>query len=300
MFRTNLRFVLWGALGLWAAAASAADPWQNAQIMPKSDQLMLRVGGEVAGDVHQIEWPATVERIEGQWLWIADHGGYHVPAISGWVSKDEMLKLGEAHDWYMDMLQNYDAPWLHWLIGICLENRRESGPAEEEYLKCLSLKAGPHDAEAVRRAVEGQPNLLDAAVRLLRSWTLASNSAEEAATAASVLKDSRRPPRTRAFAGLTCTSKGRSIFARRSATTSPKSKGSSKKSRRGSQGPTWRRTAGRTRTAISSCRPMKRINSPPPRIPPTRRPALIVGKAIWAPPSFISVARRRSAMRRGR
>ncbi len=189
MFRTNLRFVFWGALGFWAAAASAADPWQNAQIMPKSDQLLLRIGGEVAGDVHQIEWPATVERIEGQWLWIADRGGYHVPAISGWVSKDEVLKLAEAHDYYMDILQTYDAPWLHWLIGICLESRKESTPAEEEYLKCLSLNAESHDADAVRRAVEGQPNLLDAAVRLLRSQTLATNSVEQAVMAANVLKE---------------------------------------------------------------------------------------------------------------
>ena len=82
MLKANLGLILWGALGLWAAAASAADPWQNSQIMPKSDQLLLRVGRECTGDVYQIEWPATVERIEGQWLWIADHGGYHVPAIS--------------------------------------------------------------------------------------------------------------------------------------------------------------------------------------------------------------------------
>ena len=189
MFQTNFRLVLWGVLSLWAAAACAADPWQNARVMPKSDQLLLRSDGEVTGNVYQIEWPATVERIEGQWLRITDHGGYHVPAISGWVSKDEVLKLDEAHDHYMGILQTDDAPWLHWLMGICLESTKESGTAEEEYLQCLDLKEKPHDVDAVRRVVEGQPNMLDAAVRLLRSQTGATKSVDEAVTAANLLKD---------------------------------------------------------------------------------------------------------------
>ena len=70
-----------------------------------------------------------------------------------------MLKLDEAQDYYMDVLQTYDAPWLHWLIGICLESKKESSPAEEEYLQCLNLKAEPRDASAVRSAVERQPNI---------------------------------------------------------------------------------------------------------------------------------------------
>ena len=157
--------------------------------MPKSDQLLLRIGREVAGDAYQIEWPATVERIEGQWLWIADHGGYHVPAVSGWVSKDDVLKVDEAYDYYRGILETDDAPWLHWFVGICLENRKESVSAQEEYSKCLNLKAEPSDADAVRRAVEGQPNLLDAAVRLLRSRLDATKSVDEAVAAANTLKD---------------------------------------------------------------------------------------------------------------
>ncbi len=215
MFRTNLRLILWGASALWAAAACAADPWQNAQIMPKSDQLLLRIGQEFTGDAYKIEWPATVEHIEGQWLWIADHGGYHVPAISGWVRKDEVLKLDEAHSYYMGILQTYDAPWLHWFVGICSENRNESGPAQEEYFQCLNLKAEPRDADAVRRAVERGPNALDAAVRLLRSQTKAPNSFGEAVTAANVLRDLRQLPRTRGFGGLNCFSNGRRLFAGR-------------------------------------------------------------------------------------
>ena len=145
MFLSNLRLALWSVLGLSAVAAYAADPWNGARIMPKSDQVVLRVGGECTGGVYQIEWPATVERIQGQWLWIVDRGGYRVPPVSGWVSKEEVQKLDESHDYYMRALQTEDAPWLHWLMGIYLENKRESKAAQEEYLECLKVSPGSPD-----------------------------------------------------------------------------------------------------------------------------------------------------------
>jgi tetratricopeptide (TPR) repeat protein len=186
MFRTNLRLILWGALGSWAAAACAADPWQNCRIMPKSDQLLIRDGREITGDVYQIAWPATVERIEGQWLKVVDNGGYRVPAVSGWVSKDEVLKFDEAHAHYMESLRTADAPWVHWLVGICLEERNESETAQEEYLKSLSAAPGDTNAVrmAVRTAVEMNPNLLDPAIRLERLKATEAKSAEEAVAAA--------------------------------------------------------------------------------------------------------------------
>ncbi len=182
MFRTNLRLVLWCGLGLWAATACGADSWLNCQIMPKSDQLLLRVGREISGDVYQIEWPATVERIEGQWLWVADRGGYHVPVVSGWVSKDDVLKLGDAQTFYMEFLRNADAPWVHWLLGICLETGNESSVAQQEYLK--SLGVARDDANAVSAAVAANPNLLDAAIRLEGVKAAAAKSATDAAAAA--------------------------------------------------------------------------------------------------------------------
>jgi hypothetical protein len=174
-------------LGLWAATACAADPWQNARIMPKSQQLLLRAGREFTGDVYQIEWPATVERIEGQWLWIADHGGYRVPSVAGWVSKDEVLKVAEAQDCYLEILQTTDAPWIHWLLGICLEQSKETETAQEEYARCLNVS--PRDGRAVQMAVAGNANLLDAAVRLGRLQADAAKSVAEVAAAADLLQN---------------------------------------------------------------------------------------------------------------
>ena len=110
MVLRNLRLAIAGLVFLSAVAAYAGDPWNGARIMPKSDQVVLRDGGECTGGVYQIEWPATVERIQGQWLWIVDRGGYRVPPVSGWVSKEEVLKLDESHDYYMRALQTEDAP----------------------------------------------------------------------------------------------------------------------------------------------------------------------------------------------
>ena len=151
--------------------------------MPKSDQLLLRDGREITGDVYQIAWPAAVERIEGQWLWVADHGGYCVPPVSGWVSKDEVLKFNEAHAYYMESCRTADAPWVHWLVGICLEEKKESETAQEEYLEVPERCPGRHNVPCGWRW-QMNPNLLDAAVRLERLKAAEAKSAEEAVAAA--------------------------------------------------------------------------------------------------------------------
>ena len=170
------RLVLRGCRGL------GRDPWHNARIMPKSDQVLLRCGREITGDAYQIALPATVERIEGQWLRVADQGGYRVPPVSGWVRKDEVLKLNQANSHYTELLQTADSPWIHWLVGICLEEQKESATAQEEFLKALG--AVPGDNDAVWMAVEANPNLLDAAVRLERLKVAETKSSGEAVAAA--------------------------------------------------------------------------------------------------------------------
>jgi hypothetical protein len=154
--------------------------------MPKSDQVLLRVGREISGDVYQIAWPATVQSTEGQWLWVVDNGGYQVPAVSGWVSKDEVLRLEEAHAHYTETLRTFDAPWVHWMVGICLEERKESNAAQEAYSK--SLGVARDDAQAVRTAVEANANHLDAAIRLQRLKAAQAKSADEAKAAAGRLQ----------------------------------------------------------------------------------------------------------------
>src|ERR1017187_9534725 len=109
MFPMKLRLIVGCGLVMWAAAACASDPWQNSRIMPKSDQLLLHSGQEITGDVYQIAWPATFERTEGHWLWVSDKGAYYMPATSGWISKDDVVKVGDAQAYYREFLQSSDA-----------------------------------------------------------------------------------------------------------------------------------------------------------------------------------------------
>ena len=67
--------------------------------MPKSDRLRLQTGRQYSGSVYDVAWPARVQKIEGQWLWLADEGGRSVPPVAGWVRKDDVLPLDEAQQW---------------------------------------------------------------------------------------------------------------------------------------------------------------------------------------------------------
>ncbi|MGA2065434.1 MAG: hypothetical protein ABSG86_10705 [Thermoguttaceae bacterium] len=125
------------------------------------DDFRLQVGGPApppppgrpetatGGTVYDVQWPATVVRQEGQWLWVEDNSGYSVPAVSGWVSTEEVLHLDEPtkpgdpttlHDcytYYSEQLRTRDEPSLHWLLGIYLESKDQKKAARKEYEKAL-------------------------------------------------------------------------------------------------------------------------------------------------------------------
>ena len=285
MLLTNLRWVFCGLLGLSAAVASAADPWTGSRIMPKSNQLLLRVGSEYTGDVYQIEWPATVERIEGQWLWITDRGGYDVPPVAGWVSKEDVLPLNEAHDHYLRTLRTDDAPWVHWLLGIYLENKRDSQTAREEYEACLGIAPGDPDG-AVVAAVERAPYLLDAAIRLAKLPGAPSGDATASkenlllALSAVVDKAALRRPQLRFEAA--------EALATPTGWKSAECGTRSKASTASSPEPRQRRTAGPRRSKTCLTTPTISTGLPSlPAGPPMR--ALTGGKPVWAGPNSTSI-----------
>ncbi len=131
--------------------------------MPKSIELRLQIGGAapppppgrdvpqrgITGTVNDIEWPATVVRAEGQWLWIEDESGYNSTPRAGWVNTEEVVRLGDSsllHDaitYYGDELKLCHAPWLHWLRGICLESKKDVHAALNEYALALSESRTP-------------------------------------------------------------------------------------------------------------------------------------------------------------
>jgi hypothetical protein len=137
-----------------ASALGATDPWKGAIVFPKSAQLRLvDHEGRDFGSVIQIEWPARVERINGQWLLVRDSGGYSVPPYAGWVRKSEMLRLSrdgapeqrweDPRSYYTDKIEENhaatDVRELHWLRGIYSESQGETNAAIEDY--CLAAGA---------------------------------------------------------------------------------------------------------------------------------------------------------------
>jgi tetratricopeptide (TPR) repeat protein len=190
MFSMNSRALFWCALTLSTAASYAGDTWKGAQIMPKSVGLVLEVGGRapappasrgsalldrgVTGTVYDVAWPARVLVEEGQWLWIEDYSGYSVPPKRGWVSTEDALRfddperLKEPFAYYTNQARISNEPWLHWLIGICLEREEETVGAREEY----------------RTAFEADGGLFDAKVRFWRLKAMSAGSAAEAQAAA--------------------------------------------------------------------------------------------------------------------
>jgi hypothetical protein len=182
-----------------ASVASSAPPlqppWDGASIMPRRLDLQVQIGcgapppppkrNELPKcsqrSIFEFEWPATVSRVEGQWLWIEDQGGYAVPRCAGWVSTRDVLRLDttgnppDAQSYYTEQLrQQPGASWLHWLRGICLEAKGQAKAAQREYEKALCLGGMP----AARPATEVE-NMLrraggdeGAIAQLIAAWAI--------------------------------------------------------------------------------------------------------------------------------
>jgi hypothetical protein len=185
----TFHFVLLGIFFVLAvSAAGAADPWSGAKIMPQSIQLQVQVAGCTTGSVYQVSWPATVVKIEGQWLWIEEDGGCSSPPVAGWVSKEEVLKLDEANEFYLKSIEKFDQPWLHWFRGIVLEATQQPTAARAEYLAYLQLRPSDPDTSP-QGVVDRDLQYLDAAMRLARLKANGAKKSADAVLAARLLHD---------------------------------------------------------------------------------------------------------------
>jgi tetratricopeptide (TPR) repeat protein len=147
------------------ASGAGHDPWMNSKILPKSADVRLMVGASVVGGVHDIAWPATVERREGQWLWISDKSGLSNPAAEGWLSTDDVIKLEQAPSYYGSLLQKGEAAWIYWLRGIYWEEKSELPMAIGDYQQASSrdpsladvhLRLGRSNSK-IKEVVAGRP-----------------------------------------------------------------------------------------------------------------------------------------------
>ena len=62
------------ALGDATSTRTSSEWSKGDMVMPESDQVKLKAGSNVIAMIADIEWPAAVEKVEGQWLLIDDGG----------------------------------------------------------------------------------------------------------------------------------------------------------------------------------------------------------------------------------
>ncbi|HEX3658204.1 MAG TPA: hypothetical protein VHV55_20620 [Pirellulales bacterium] len=160
------RFGAWlWPLCLLAAGAPVAgqgmdhDPWLNVGVMPKSEKFALRDGDhrfgnsktppppasrdlgpgeQLRGGIFDMEWPAQVQRREGQWLWLKTPRGYRNESVRGWVNVDDVVKVDAAVAHYTEQIADAktteSAAVYYWLRGRCLEEKyRDLTAAKADY-----------------------------------------------------------------------------------------------------------------------------------------------------------------------
>ena len=164
-----------------ARPLEAAVPAKDDLVLPKSEGLRFeKAPGERTApqwpDTFHIGWPAKVLEVNGQWLKIADDGGYTLPSkapLFRWVRKDEVVKLEQsAVTGYSGKIiageggragaksasekkRKEDAlARLYWLRGIYWEYQKPAGGEEPE----IALAD-------FRKATELAPTLADAWIR---------------------------------------------------------------------------------------------------------------------------------------
>ncbi|MBI2824082.1 MAG: hypothetical protein HYX69_05235 [Planctomycetia bacterium] len=152
-----VRVVVFCVLAVSSALPCRAEKWKDAKVMPKSATVQLRKSpGDRAGGatVFQMEWPAEVKKVDGQWLQIADPGSYSREPIEAWVRKEkDVVALDDIQKHCTDKIREYEAknanggktktnskgkaadnPWdLYWLRGIYWESKDETENAIADY-----------------------------------------------------------------------------------------------------------------------------------------------------------------------
>src|SRR5262245_14998675 len=85
---------------------SYSKTWDK--ILPQATSLKIFTSPDdcvVAGTVFDIEWPAAVDSVDGQWLKIHDAGGYSSKPLKGWVRKGDVAQLDESQSQFTDKIR---------------------------------------------------------------------------------------------------------------------------------------------------------------------------------------------------
>lgn len=128
-----------GTVLFLAAHASAADDWVGRKVFVK--ETAKPKAGDRTLPWNAIAFPAAVERVNGDWLWLG----------KAWVRTGEVVPVEDAPAYYTRVLrQTPDAAYAYLLRGVAWALKREYDNAIKDYDQALRLEPGVHLAYHAR------------------------------------------------------------------------------------------------------------------------------------------------------
>jgi tetratricopeptide (TPR) repeat protein len=116
------------ALLVTVSMAAAQEKWVGSEIMPR-DGAELKIGNRVVSS-DEVSLPVTVERVQGDWLWIGQ----------GWLNKRYAVLLDDAEDYYTNYLRSDRTdPWAWNMRGIVRVEYYDFDGALRDYSEAIRL-----------------------------------------------------------------------------------------------------------------------------------------------------------------
>ncbi len=137
---------------LSAGSLSAATSWDHVPVWPKSQRVVILDdpdSRQVVATATDIEWPAIVEKTDGQWLKISDPGAYNAGPVDGWLRKDDILRLENVQSFCTSKIRHGggrdggdpQSPSLadaYWIRGMFWENQGGTESALADYNQAIA------------------------------------------------------------------------------------------------------------------------------------------------------------------
>jgi len=145
MIRQTFQWILTSATLVFlygGTAQAASDPYKDSAILPKCECLIVR-GAQFMTEA-DFQWPATVRKTEGQWLWIEDDGRSRPSGqpCQGWVRKSEVILTEKdpietlyptAIEYFTAQLAKVQTCRAFWLRGVAWEIKQDFNAARDDY-----------------------------------------------------------------------------------------------------------------------------------------------------------------------
>lgn len=127
----------------------AADDWLGKEVYWKSSAV-AKVGTEVVDKYQVLNFPAKVEDVNGEMLWLS----------GAWVRKSDCMDLQEAFDFYFEEVRRNPTSASSWRQrAICWKDKGELNNAIKDFDEAIRLD--PRDAIAYRFRENAKSKLKD-------------------------------------------------------------------------------------------------------------------------------------------